>query len=458
MDIKNFLNYILAFSVIVCTSSCKKFVEVGLPAGAVDSTVVYNNESSATAAVLSLYSTTSMRDNLLYMTLFCGLSADELNYFQTSSTYLDFQNNNLSANTASWANVLWLYPYNEIVNANAAINGLQKTTALNAGVRNQLLGESKFWRALAYFNLVNCFGDVPLALSSSAQDNALLPRASTSTIYTQIIHDLKDAKGLLSPTYPTQDRARVNIHAVSALLARVYLYRKDWVNAEAEANSVIVSNVYKMSQPEVTFQKTSTETILQIYTQRGFTQWGVQLVPSSPNNIVFYLRPEFIGSFETNDKRRNSWVTAIGTSGKYNVSKYKLRTASDGNEYYIMLRLSEQYLIRAEARAQLNNLSGSLADLNTVRTRAGLTEKENLTQEAILLAVEQERKVELFGEYAHRWFDLKRNPSLNGGTKTRADDIIAPLKPATWQSTDILFPISTNEITKNPNLSQNPGY
>jgi hypothetical protein len=74
----------------------------------------------------------------------------------------------------------------------------------------------------------------------------------------------------------------------------------------------------------------------------------------------------------------------------------------------------------------------------------------NLDQAALLLAVEQERRVELFVEWGHRWFDLKR-------TK-RSDAVLGPLKGANWQSTDTLYPIPSDAIRTNQALTQNPGY
>ena len=82
----------------------------------------------------------------------------------------------------------------------------------------------------------------------------------------------------------------------------------------------------------------------------------------------------------------------------------------------------------------------------------------SLSQPNLLLAVEQERKAELFGEWGNRWLDLKRTPSINGGGKTRADDVIGGMRPATWASTDILYPIPDAQRVANPALTQNQGY
>ena len=114
-----------------------------------------------------------------------------------------------------------------------------------------------------------------------------------------------------------------------------------------------------------------------------------------------------------------------------------------------MFRLAEQYLIRSEARAQQNNLSGAASDLNTIRARAGLGVTPAATQADLLLAIEKERWVELFTEMSDRWFNLKRTG--------RIDAVLSLTKPQ-WQSFQALYPIPTTEITANPKLLQNPGY
>ncbi len=117
----------------------------------------------------------------------------------------------------------------------------------------------------------------------------------------------------------------------------------------------------------------------------------------------------------------------------------------------MVFRLAEQYLIRAEARANLENLTGANEDLNIIRKRALLDAKNDLNKDSILRNIEQERRIELFSEWGYRWFDLKR---LN-----RADKVLTQTKGDTWQSTDALYPIPQSEIDLNSNLKpQNAGY
>lgn len=128
-------------------------------------------------------------------------------------------------------------------------------------------------------------------------------------------------------------------------------------------------------------------------------------------------------------------------------------TNSAGNisEYYTPLRLAEQYLIRAEARANQDNLNGAVDDLNVIRKRAVLTTLLNsLTQAQVLAAVAQENRIEFFAEWGHRWLDLKRTG--------QADAVLGSLKGSNWQTTDQLYPIPISEILRDPNLEQNPGY
>ena len=320
-------------------------------------------------------------------------------------------------------------------------------------------------RAYMYFNLVNLFNGVPLALSPVETANASLPRSTTDQVWAQILADLQQAKSLLKPGYPSTDRARVNQYAVSALLARAYLYQKNWVKAEAEATAVISSGLYKLEAVANTFKKSSNETILQLYTQTGTSSITPYFFPPDPAvNPVFYLRAGFEQAFEktalgNDDARKTNWTAQNGNGITY-VNKYKVPSGT-GDEYTILLRLAEIYLIRAEARANQNNLTGATsaeADLNSIRTRAGLTAKSSLDKTAMLKAIEQERKVELFAEYTHRWFDLKRTPAFADASRSRADEVLSVLKGTFWQATDVLFPIPGPQISVNHLLIQNPGY
>ena len=177
---------------------------------------------------------------------------------------------------------------------------------------------------------------------------------------------------------------------------------------------------------------------------------GAEWIPAS-TTPAFVLYDTLANTFETGDLRKTNWTKSIVFSSKTYLYpfKYKLRVGTTGNEYAVMLRLAEMYLIRAEARAQQNNISGSQADINLVRTRAGLVNTTASTQAALIAAIEKERWVELFTENSDRWFNLKR---LNKATAA-----LSPIKTA-WQPHQQLYPIPLVEMQANPNLVQNSGY
>ena len=164
-------------------------------------------------------------------------------------------------------------------------------------------------------------------------------------------------------------------------------------------------------------------------------------------------------AFEPGDLRAVHWTDSmsVGTAVYYFPYKYKLAyTGEPPTEYPTMLRLAEQFLIRAEARAQQGNLSGpnsAVSDLNVVRTRAGLAGSSAQTLPAMMNAILKERRMELFTEYGHRWLDLKRT-----GMVDAVMTIVTPEKGGVWEASDSLYVIPRTDILADAKLIQNPGY
>lgn len=441
--------------ITVALASCKKFVTLDNPPGQLTHGTVFGEDGSATAAVLDLYT-----DHLDYsqptMCKTGGLAADEL--FTTDPYWTPFLNNEILPSVFVGGDT-WAEEFGHIRACNLAIDGLSNSTTLTPSLKSQLIGEAKFLRAFAFFNLVNFYGDVPLTLSLDVVENATLPRAAVEKVWEQIFADLNDARELVSEDYVTQQRVRVNRSVVSALLARAYLYQEKWADAEAEATEIIDKDLYALEDPAIVFTPDSRETILQIYIDQGFNPIVFDFLPPAPGLApTIYLREEFDEAFEDGDKRQSNWV-GVDNDVHY-VHKYKNQDFSSV-EHCVLFRLAEIYLIRAEARAHLNNLTGANsaeADINAVRSRSGLNDVTVVDETFALIAIEQERKVELFGEYPHRWFDLKRTKGFLDPSKTRADEVLSIIKGASWQPTDKLFPITDDNMRLNRNLVQNDGY
>ena len=167
------------------------------------------------------------------------------------------------------------------------------------------------------------------------------------------------------------------------------------------------------------------------------------------------LRPSFATTFEGEDLRLQNWIGYHEGEDAFFAYKYKIWNSSEFpiEEYSMVLRFAEQYLIRAEAYAQTGNLAEAIKDIAIIQQRAGLSPvsetKPNISQEELLDLIMEERRKELFAEWGHRWFDLKRTD--NAGVT------LSDIKPL-WETTDFLYPIPSEERRKNPNLSQNEGY
>ncbi|RFZ90232.1 RagB/SusD family nutrient uptake outer membrane protein [Mucilaginibacter conchicola] len=503
-------------------SSCKKLVEIDRPENTVTQEVAYSSNALATQAVVGLYSKLMSGDGTPNFangttSLYAALSADELLGYTGTGSPIDYQfsSGNIQSDNSIPEEQIWKIAYQLIYNCNAAVEQLSgpATPALDAATRKQLTGEAKFLRAFSYFYLVNFFGDVPLVLTTDFNQTKLLARSPQEQVYEQMVRDLSEAAQSLPDNYTfvssKSDRVRANKWAATALLARVYLYRKDFGNALKESSSVIgntqlftlsadLSKVFDANNREAILQWQQNKETPPIYNAtwdgKNFLpvfSWK-EIVGDNPADEALYLSdvnlyesistlclpnyyftPELLSAFENGDARLKAWATYLPSptiapytgASFYYPRKYRLSIFSPTDEppqYYMVLRLAEQYLIRAEAKAQLGDLNGALADLNIIRSRARAQATNavpdplpslsaGLSQTNVLAAVAHERQTELFAEWGHRFFDLKRTG--------KANDVLGALKgKQPWNASKLLYPIPAREISTNPNIVQNPGY
>ncbi len=460
---KFIIQAVILIALVCPLSSCKKFVRVDPPTNVLLGTAVYSNDGGAIAALSSVYARMATFNTMQYSRAM-GYSSDEFNNFSTNSNDIQFFTNGLLTNNA-YVKGFWNDAYFYIYQANALLEGLQKSPGVSAKVNTQLQGEAKFIRAFYYYYLVNQFGDVPLVTSTDYATNALMPRTPALDVVKQIIADLKDAEANLSNNYlggdaitTTTEKLRPTKAAARFLLSRTYLYQKDWANAEAAATAVISTGVYSLVTADLTkvMQKNSIEAIWQVSTNSTFnTNEGYYFVALSTPAYIS-LSTSLLNAFEPNDKRRTNWVGSInvGSTTYYYPYKYRIQNSTTVSEYVMVLRYAELFLLRAEAYAQQNKLTEAISDLNTIRTRAGLPLlPSSLTQTQLLAAIEQEHRIEMFSEWGDRWLFLKRTSRVDA-----IMSVYAPTKGTTWNSNWSLYPIPVNEITNDPNMKQNSGY
>jgi hypothetical protein len=455
MKMKSYF-WLIATALIILTGiSCEKIVEVPPSKSLVESKVVFENVQLATAALLGAYHTLgTVNTRMKYLSLY----TDEYSYSSITPGIVQFKNSTLLADNND-ISTLWRDFYSVIYQSNALLEGLQHSASITLEEKNTLTAEGKFLRAFSYLYLVNLFERVPVLLTTDVSKNRSEPQSEANQVYTQIIKDLTEAREMLPTAYQGSGKVRANKAVATALLARVYLYQGHWDNAILESQQVIGSGTY-LPLPALAdvFKTNSKEAMLQLWVINGFLSDANTYIPSSATVTPTYPITDVLHqAFTPADQRKIQWmgtnqVTTTGITKPYHYpAKYKNRLANASSPEYIMtLRLTEQYLIRAEAYAQLNQTDQAMADINVIRVRAGLSPiTDHLSKDDCLIEIRQQRKLELFGEWGHRFIDLKRTEQI--------DAVMEAIKPS-WKSSAKFLPIPATEITYNKNLIQNENY
>ncbi|OON69134.1 RagB/SusD family nutrient uptake outer membrane protein [Hymenobacter sp. CRA2] len=408
----------------------------------------------------------------------------------------------LSNATASDGNAAatWLAGYQSMYTANYLMQELTRRNGagLDAAKYNQYIGEAKFIRALCHFTLVNLYAQpynfssdashpgIPLQLMAVSGEEAYspaqqLPRASVRDVYAQIESDLVDAVTLLPADYgdPSSSAARATQDAARGLLARLYLYKGDYANAARYSGEIISSNRHELAaSPYTPFRSPFPE-----YTQATTSEMIFYVAMSqndNPNTNAaigeHYSPPPGRGDISVtpysrvipaNDKRRTELIAQ--KSGRFWTRKYnaELQSGAPGGANrgarIPILRYSEILLTRAEALVKqptwTSTDSSAVILLNLVRNRSKPASSPRYkastfgtNKQALIDAILLERRFELAFE-GHRLYDLFRN-----GLGVPARTGTSPTPAIPWKDNRAVLPIPANEILRNPNLIQNPGY
>lgn len=484
--------YGLALLTLISVISCRKLVETPAPSTSLNAENAFGEDATAIGIQTGVYAIVSgydVQDGHFNngLTLAGGVSADEFK-LMSGNVLQPLYINNLTANNSTTKGY-WNDAYNVVYKENAVIEGVTGSTKLTPAVKQQLLGEAYLMRAYTYFYLTNLYGDVPIAMTSDYKTNQSLTRSPQKLVFQQVIADLLQAKSLLSKTFlngtllaADPERVRPTYWAALALLSRVYLYY-GYVNgndnaqfqqaSDAATELISHSELFSLSKLDTVFLKASlgnNEAIWQI--QPVQTGWDTQeaqafIIPSTGPDFTHpvWLSDSLLKAFEAGDKRRTEWIDSItiGAATYHYPYKYKagatydptITNAAAMTEYQMQLRLSEQYLIRAEAKAKLGDMPGATADLNVIRNRAGLPNSTATTQDAVLAAILHENQVEFFAEFGHRWLDLKRTGMLD---KVMGSGGASAAKSGSWAAYKALFPIPQYDLQWDSNLTQNAGY
>ena len=475
---------------ILMLASCEDFLELdpvsnGIAVGnAAGDSILYKTGAEVEAALAGAYA--DFKNEYYQLDYYVNgdaqsddayAGADNPANFQIDDYKIDALNSNVSRD--------WAYLYAHIGKANSVINNVDKCpdASLSAARRKEIKAEALFIRAFQYFQLVQLWGDVPLQLTEVRTISAanleeiypLLypPRTPLDMVYQQIISDLATAARGVKVTAPHKGYATKG--AVYTLLAKVYatIEPHDYNKVNLYCDSVMALGYSLMPQYDQLWdnsQENCSESIFEINYNGGVSDgnWGAKMfrgldwkkfnIPSNDLVKIFEQEGDMI--------RFTSSIVWEDVSGRWTDPHWpqvhypfinKWRNYAEGSDKnYIIYRLADVMLLKAEALNEMGDVSGAASLVNQIRARVNLPETQANDQASMRLTIEKERRLELAFE-GHRWYDLKRTH--------RAIEVINNVKgendiPLGYQLTEnrLLWPIPQAELDKNSKLTQNPGY
>ncbi|MEL7147883.1 MAG: RagB/SusD family nutrient uptake outer membrane protein, partial [Bacteroidota bacterium] len=424
------------------------------PQSEITEDIIFLNQQGVDAAVLGLYS--SLQANGLYgqnIPFATDQYADVTRFGGFFDTWLELDSKAIPTTNATGL-AIWSNAYSTINLANILIERIPDVSDIGytEDERDEDIAAAKAVRALCYFDLLRHFGEwwndasiygVPVIIASTGGDIVnieLKPRNTVGETWSQILNDLTDAEADLSSG---GDRTLITQEFATGMLARYYLYTGDYANAIAKATSLIdnvdvsLAPVYAGAFSTGVNSEDILKLVFNQQDQSALSNLTVSREEVLPENDLISALEEDAG-----DSRRNL-IGTVGTSSFNRVLKYP--DGANGTDPALVMRLGEMYLIRAEAIiASGGDLDDALADLNTLRDRAGASDATYTDAADLTELYLDETMREMFAE-GYRFFALVR--------LEQHDDVLG------LEDFRRIFPIPQQELRiRDTPIVQNPGY
>lgn len=450
--------YLFAILVTFSATSCKDFLEIK-PEGEIPAEEALQTPDDLQALLVSCYD--AARSDNFYGGSYWVISelfSDNLDGRDLSGNYLSFFQHNTTIFNQDIRDA-WAEPYRVIYRCNVLLEGMDLVEGLTDEDRNRITAEAKFLRGISHFELVRMFGQpfgytsdnshngVPLRLQASQE---VISRASVGEVYDAILTDLQEAAAAL----PDNNSGYASSWAAKGALAKVYFQMNDFGNAEDMANEVITMGPFMLTAtPNGRFSESvNSESVFSMISTGTADHSGGKLqgnwrsdggnIPSLRVNAATYA----IASADTSDLRGKEWYTVVD-EGLQTEMVFSNRFNDFPFFNVPVISLTELVLIRAESRAEGNDLSGAESDLNLIRARAEVDPINGFAQSALIQAIRDERRLEMIGE-GIRLQDLKRagahdspNLQINGDP---------------WDCNGMILQLPDQELSGNPDIELNP--
>lgn len=485
---KKTINISIIFLSLITFYACEDFLDLqpssqSVAVGNVSGdSVLYKSASEVEAALAGVYA--DYKNEYWELDYFVNGDAQSDDAYAGADNPMNFQIDEFRINATN-TNVSrdWGYLYSTVGKANSVYNNVDNVPDLADDRKNQIKAEAAFIRAMMYFQLVQIWGDVPLQLTEVRTVSAeVLPeiyallfpaRASTAEVYEQIIADLELA--VLHVPLTAINKGFATQGAANAMLAKVYatVQPVQWDKVLQYCDAVMsggYSLLPEYDQLWDNLHENSSESIFEINYEGtpSSHNWGASMFRGLDWKKFNTPSNDLVNAFDQEGDliRKNSSIIFLDVSGRWSdpywtqvtfpfINKYRIFTGSS-SQNYIILRLADIILLKAESLNATGNVSGAAALVNQIRERVDLAPTTASGQQEMQLAIEKERRLELAFE-GHRWWDLKRTGrAIEVMNNAKGPDGASLGYSVTEEK--LLWPLPQAERDKNPNLTQNPGY
>lgn len=512
--------YALLSVALLQMTACDSFLEEN-PRSSLTTDTYYRTEAQATASINNLYWTGAPRRitdaGSAYMGPKATLPGMLTGYFSNNyegqevvcrySRLLTRQQ--YPSNLAGAMNDIWDPCYQAINRANAAIMYIPDIE-MSESNKARLLGEARFFRAFNYFYLVKTFGGVPLVTEPSSMDALYIPRSSVEEVYALIESDLIEAVNVLPAAKFAENGHRITKYAAAMMLANVYFQQGSYSNAYTYAKIVVDSPHTLTPNADLSLNSAynvlrSTDDVDEVIYSQEFDDiiqtgswWPTYAFNSSATAIfgtysiferVYGPTNQYLNVYEEDDLRiqpnqffhweytnpntGNTWSSETAGCWYYYDENALLSSARSTKDWNFF-RYAEALLVAAESLAQSSGVtaeaSGYLAqikaraDINGKTADQYAAELQGLSKDAFIQECWTERLREFPLEFKI-WDDCTRTGMFPVISTTQKGNVTyVPLvgatnaAGATFKESDLLWPISADELQRNPTLVQNPGY
>lgn len=502
---------VLALSIVVCLSACKKDFLAQTNPNAIKVDDYFKSENDVLLAVNGAYQSLRSSNTVGESSgLFTDERSDDAGRNDNQSNAGEpFQFNDFSLLPSnSYLKSHWLALYQSITRCNVILSNIDKPTFTNPANKPIYTAEAKFIRALMYFELVRKWGAVPLVtkhLTTTAEVTENTVRVSETEVYNQIVADLKDALSTNLPNFqPVSGLGRTSKAAINAYLGKVYLTMATSLEANKPENLAnaktyllaaynmrafgALSEIPYTEVFDVSKKTTCKELIFQIVYKQGDVSYSSSIAANNQakgetinslkkaTGIGGNVKLDLINDYEANDLRKDFSVKYANDPIVKDWFVTKFRDASSGateNGYggndCILMRYADVILMLAEVSNLQGNEGEAIQYLDMVRTRAGMPTYAIAKTDAsytskyptLKLAILHERRVELAFEH-QRWFDLIRTfntTELVAYFKAKPQSSYGIAKLSNMTTKDRYYPIPFDEVKLDPvKMYQNPGY